>query len=125
MQPYKSFEILVGSQGGGAGIAVIADIAVIARNRKPSLNHKGHEGTQRKRAKPTPIWDGRGGVGVPERAYRRNPTPAGQKQPDLGTPVIAVIGKAKPYHLINTDDTDQNKARQIPPPRAAVPHEFH
>jgi hypothetical protein len=28
-----------------------------------------------------------------ERGYRRNPTPAGQKRPDLGTPVIAVIGK--------------------------------
>jgi hypothetical protein len=27
----------------------------------------------------------------------RNPTPAGQERPDLGTPGIAVIGKAKPY----------------------------
>jgi hypothetical protein len=38
------------------------------------------------------------------RAYRRNPTPAGQKQPDLGTPVIADIArnrrdrKGKFYH---------------------------
>jgi hypothetical protein len=46
MQPSKCFEILVGSQGGGAGIAVIVDIAVIARNRE-----------KRKPRKPTPIWD--------------------------------------------------------------------
>src|SRR5436309_3099870 len=31
--------------------------------------------------------------------------------------------KCKTLPLINTDHTDQNKARQIPPPRAAVPHE--
>jgi len=41
----------------------------------------------------------------------RNPTPAGQEQPDLGTPVIAVIGKAKSSPLINTDDTDRTIAR--------------
>jgi len=34
MLPSKSFGILVGVEGAGAGIAVIADIAVIARNRE-------------------------------------------------------------------------------------------
>jgi len=33
----------------GARIAVIADIAVIARDRKSkTVNHKGHEGTRRR-----------------------------------------------------------------------------
>jgi hypothetical protein len=45
---------------------------------------------------------GRGGRAT--RAYRRNPTPAGQERPDLGGPVIGdiasshEIGKTKPYH---------------------------
>jgi len=67
-------------------IARSAKIAKIAEteNQKP-LKHGGAEEAEE--------------IGIAEIAViGRNATPAGQERPDLVAPVIAVIGKAKPYH---------------------------
>jgi hypothetical protein len=41
----------------------------------------------------------------------RNPTPAGQERPDLGTPVIAVIGKAGHKRRMRADQENYRECQ--------------